>query len=425
MVSRISAKARTSQNIHRHVKAASTAPPTVGPIAGATPITIEIVPIIAPRRWAGTSRITEVITRGIITAVPLAWTTRPASSAPKFGATAHSPVPMAKVVTAVRKIWRGAKRSMRNPVVGITTAMVTKNPETSHCAVPALTFRVLARWGIAIETIVSFKIMMKAATTITPMITVGVGVAWGRGGFWGELTRGKLYACAAQKPSQVDHGRLKFCAGHFIVQAHHIGISQPDQVVGAQDPLMINVNPESLVQRHPHRIRAAPVIGHDDIGAVSAESRPPLAVHRSRRRLPRPQNPFPAPHRVGAWESRAASLAVQNNAQSSHRRVERSGSIPPKPPCASWWFVRKKFRTSGRKCAASKWGPFRADISASRPASFRSLRTTPLTSRAASSTQSEPTVEVVLFMPLSQLWVPDRSPWRPRALQKMRVARSI
>ena len=46
------------------------APPTPGPRAGASDITIEILPIIRPRDSGGTSVITVVIKSGIITAVP-------------------------------------------------------------------------------------------------------------------------------------------------------------------------------------------------------------------------------------------------------------------------------------------------------------------------------------------------------------------
>ncbi|GAA3038178.1 hypothetical protein GCM10017559_77750 [Streptosporangium longisporum] len=76
----------------------------VGPIAGATAITIVIVPMVAPRRSTGTSRITVVISSGIITAVPAACRTRAASSTSKPGASAPSRVPRANRVIAAAKI---------------------------------------------------------------------------------------------------------------------------------------------------------------------------------------------------------------------------------------------------------------------------------------------------------------------------------
>ncbi len=49
--------------------------------------------MVAPRRSAGTSRITDVINSGTITAVPAACTIRPAISIGKPGASAHTRVP--------------------------------------------------------------------------------------------------------------------------------------------------------------------------------------------------------------------------------------------------------------------------------------------------------------------------------------------
>lgn len=65
----------------------------MGPIAGATAMTIVIVPMVRPRRSSGTRRITVVMSSGIITAVPHAWTTRPASRTPNPGASAATSVP--------------------------------------------------------------------------------------------------------------------------------------------------------------------------------------------------------------------------------------------------------------------------------------------------------------------------------------------
>ena len=67
----------------------------MGPTAGATAITTVIVPIMAPRRCAGTSRITVVISSGTITAVPQACAIRPVSSRGNPGASAAMSVPVA------------------------------------------------------------------------------------------------------------------------------------------------------------------------------------------------------------------------------------------------------------------------------------------------------------------------------------------
>ena len=83
----------TSQNMNRQPSRLSTTPDTVGPMAGATEMTIEMLPITAPRRVTGTSVITVVISSGSMIAVPPACTTRPTSSTEKPGASADSSVP--------------------------------------------------------------------------------------------------------------------------------------------------------------------------------------------------------------------------------------------------------------------------------------------------------------------------------------------
>ena len=65
----------------------------VGPMAGATEITIDTLPMITPRRCAGTRSRIVVINSGIMIAVPEAWMTRAASSKAKLGDAAASRVP--------------------------------------------------------------------------------------------------------------------------------------------------------------------------------------------------------------------------------------------------------------------------------------------------------------------------------------------
>ena len=71
-------------------------PEIVGPIAGATAMTMEITPIMRPRRWAGTRLSTVFISSGSIRAVPLAWTMRPVRSSSNPGAVAANNVPTVK-----------------------------------------------------------------------------------------------------------------------------------------------------------------------------------------------------------------------------------------------------------------------------------------------------------------------------------------
>ena len=112
-------------------------PDIVGPIAGATEMTMLMLPITTPRRSIGTSVSTVVISSGIIIAVPDAWTTRAASSSQKPGETAASSVPVQNSPIASMKTVRVERRCSRKPVVGMTTAMVSMNAVVSHCTVRA------------------------------------------------------------------------------------------------------------------------------------------------------------------------------------------------------------------------------------------------------------------------------------------------
>lgn len=76
-------------------------PEMVGPTAGATAMTMEITPIIAPRLWAGTTVSTVVMSSGSMIAVPLACVMRPSRSSSKPGAEAASRVPTVNRVIAV------------------------------------------------------------------------------------------------------------------------------------------------------------------------------------------------------------------------------------------------------------------------------------------------------------------------------------
>ena len=88
-------------------------------------MTIEMLPMTRPRPAGGTRVSTVVISSGIMMAVPPACTTRPASSVPNPGAAAQTRVPRLNRVMAVRNTGRVCRRWSRNPVTGMTTAMVS------------------------------------------------------------------------------------------------------------------------------------------------------------------------------------------------------------------------------------------------------------------------------------------------------------
>ena len=62
-------------------------------MAGATDMTMEMLPMVLPRASGGTSVITVVISSGIMMAVPEAWTTRAKISSSRPGETAAISVP--------------------------------------------------------------------------------------------------------------------------------------------------------------------------------------------------------------------------------------------------------------------------------------------------------------------------------------------
>ena len=83
-----SAIGSTNQNIQRQDSAFRMRPEMVGPMAGATDMTIETLPMVLPRSSAGTRFISVVISSGIMIAVPDACTTRATSSTSNPGASA-------------------------------------------------------------------------------------------------------------------------------------------------------------------------------------------------------------------------------------------------------------------------------------------------------------------------------------------------
>ena len=85
-----------------------------------------------PRSESGTSVSTVVMSNGIMMAVPVACTTRPAMRTLNTGAVAAMSVPIVKSDIAVMNTGRVLRRSSRNPVIGMTTAIVSAKAVVSH-----------------------------------------------------------------------------------------------------------------------------------------------------------------------------------------------------------------------------------------------------------------------------------------------------
>jgi hypothetical protein len=124
-----------------------------------------MLPIVLPRVSGGTSVITVVINNGIMIAVPDAWITRATTSNSRPGASAAANVPSENSDIARTKTTRVCKRCSRKPVIGMTTAIVSKNAVVTHCAAAAVTPKLCMRGGIATLMIVSFKITTNAETS--------------------------------------------------------------------------------------------------------------------------------------------------------------------------------------------------------------------------------------------------------------------
>ena len=90
----------TIQNIARQLSDWRIRPDTVGPIAGATEITIVTKPITRPRECSGTTVRIVVISSGIMSAVPEAWITRATINSSNPGANAATSVPTVNAAIA-------------------------------------------------------------------------------------------------------------------------------------------------------------------------------------------------------------------------------------------------------------------------------------------------------------------------------------
>ena len=208
----VTAIGSTTANTKRQLRNCSTTPDSVGPTAGAVAITKLIVPITRPRKCRGTNSITVVISSGIITAVPLAWTTRPSRSRGKVGETAASAVPTANSDMARVKTPRVDSRWINQPLIGITTAMVSMKPVVSHCAVRSVTAKSRMIRDRATFMAVSLRITTKApviSTARTVLVVAGSrSVAVGPGATGGVGARADSSSLVALVEAEVMSSRI-------------------------------------------------------------------------------------------------------------------------------------------------------------------------------------------------------------------------
>ncbi|MGY2875739.1 hypothetical protein ACVW00_002929 [Marmoricola sp. URHA0025 HA25] len=157
----------TRPNIQRQERYSRIRPDTAGPIAGATDIARVTLPITLPRSLCGTTDMSVVISSGIITAVPDAWTTRATISTQNIdaGASAARSVPEQKTTIERPNACRVVTRCRNQPVTGMTTAIVSRNAVVSHWDARSVTPNSTWSRGSALTMIVSLRITMKVAAT--------------------------------------------------------------------------------------------------------------------------------------------------------------------------------------------------------------------------------------------------------------------
>ena len=175
MTSMPTAIGTTTAKIQRHEPSWSSTPDTAGPRAGATAIARVTLPMTLPRSRGATMVISVVISSGIITAVPLAWTIRAPSSTGKLHAAVARTVPVMNSPSATVKARRVVTRWRNQPVMGMTTARVSMNAVDSHCAARAVMSKSCMSRGIALTMIVSLRMTTNVAPTRTRRMPVASG----------------------------------------------------------------------------------------------------------------------------------------------------------------------------------------------------------------------------------------------------------
>ena len=102
----------------------TTAPPTSGPIATASPLIPPQAPSTSPRRSAGTAALRMVSVRGVTIAPPRPWSARAAISTSMLGASAAAAEAPVKIASPITNIRRRPKRSPSAAPVISSTAKV-------------------------------------------------------------------------------------------------------------------------------------------------------------------------------------------------------------------------------------------------------------------------------------------------------------
>ena len=119
------ATGRLRKKIARQLTDSVSSPPRTGPMASASADTPAQVPIALPRSCGGKALVMIDSVAGIISAAPMPWIARPATSALSVGASPMAALESANTTTPTRKARRRPKMSPRRPPVTSSTAKLS------------------------------------------------------------------------------------------------------------------------------------------------------------------------------------------------------------------------------------------------------------------------------------------------------------
>src|SRR4051812_9938310 len=159
---------RLRKKMSRQEALSTSAPPTIGPIAGASSIGTPTSAITRPIRSCPAARARIVIPTGITIPPPSPCSTRNAISVPADQASPHSADPQTKTATAVMNTRRAPKRSTAQPVNGITAESASRYAVEAHWIVVSGASKTTPSRSIAMLTIVVSRIVITAPSTTTP-----------------------------------------------------------------------------------------------------------------------------------------------------------------------------------------------------------------------------------------------------------------
>ena len=161
-----------SQKIQCHEIPLTTAPPTSGPIATASPPMPPQAPSARPRRAGGTAAERIVSVSGVTIAPPTPCTARATSSAVAVGASAAAAEASVKMPMPIENIRRRPKRSPSAAPVSSSTANVSVYALTVHSSWLSDAPRSSRITGSAVVTTRLSSVTMKSATEVMTNVQI-------------------------------------------------------------------------------------------------------------------------------------------------------------------------------------------------------------------------------------------------------------